>query len=172
MPSRAGRSDWRTWGSYDLGPKPAAPSPEGKYDIMKADYSFITAVTPTEEKELAELYREAGWWDGNDDGAWIRELPQRSVLFLIARCEGKIVGMGRVIADGISDGYLQDVFVSETFRKQKIGAELVRTLTEAAAAMGIDWLLLIAAPGKTEFYEALGYHVMQQHVPMRFGGRP
>ena len=99
-------------------------------------------------------------------------MPQRSALFLVARCHGKVVGMGRVIADGVSDGYLQDVFVTTTFRKQKIGAELVRSLTAAAAAMGIDWLLLIAAPGKTEFYESLGYHVMPQHVPMRFGGRP
>jgi len=138
---------------------------------MNVDYSFITAVTPTEEKELAKLYREAGWWDGQGDGEWIRQLPQRSALFLVARCQGQIVGMGRVIADGVSDGYLQDVFVTESFRKQKIGAELVRSLTAAATAMGLEWLLLIAAPGKTKFYESLGYHVMPQHVPMRFGGR-
>ncbi|HPY90232.1 MAG TPA: GNAT family N-acetyltransferase [Lentisphaeria bacterium] len=139
---------------------------------MKVDYSFITTVTPGEEKELAKLYREAEWWDGQGDSEWIRQLPQRSTLFLVARCEGRIVGMGRVIADGVSDGYLQDVFVTKAFRRQKIGSELVRTLTASAAAMGIDWLLLIAAPGKTQFYEALGYHVMPQYVPMRFGGRP
>lgn len=138
---------------------------------MKVDYSFITTVTPDEEKELAELYREAEWWDGQGDSEWIRQLPQRSTLFLVARCEGRIVGMGRVIADGVSDGYLQDVFVTKSFRRQKIGSELVRTLTASATAMGIDWLLLIAAPGKTQFYESLGYHVMPQYVPMRFGGR-
>ncbi|HOG51503.1 MAG TPA: GNAT family N-acetyltransferase [Lentisphaeria bacterium] len=141
-----------------------------KSDIMKVDYNFITTVTPDEEKELAELYREAEWWDGQGDREWIRQLPQRSALFLIACCQGRIVGMGRVIADGVSDGYLQDIFVTQSFRRQKIGAELVRLLTASAAAMGIDWLLLIAAPGKTKFYESLGYRIMPQYVPMRFGG--
>lgn len=139
---------------------------------MDVDYHFVTEVTCAEQRELAGLYQEAGWWDGQGDGAWVRELPRNSALFLTARDNGRIVGMGRVIADRVSDGYLQDIFVTESLRNRKIGAELVRRLTEAAVAMGIDWLLLIAVPGKEQFYEALGYQVMPRHVPMRFGGRP
>jgi len=60
-----------------------------------------------------DLYRAGGWWQ--EEPAWRAAIPQMirgSLCFLLAREPGgRVVGMGRVISDGASDGYIQDVVV-------------------------------------------------------------
>lgn len=137
---------------------------------MEINYQFVTDLNNAEEEQLAALYLESGWWDGQGDTQWLRKMALHSALFLTARHDGQIVGMARVIADRVSDGYVQDVYVAVKCRGQGIGRELVRLVTEAAQEMGLSWILLIAAPGKTKLYEALGYREMDDHVPMKLGG--
>ena len=50
---------------------------------------------------------------------------QGSLAFVIAldTQTNHLIGMGRVISDGTSDGYLQDVIVLPEFRKLGIGTE-------------------------------------------------
>ncbi len=52
-------------------------------------------------------------------------LIRGSFLFAVAvdRKTGHAVGMGRVISDGVSDGYIQDLVVLPEYRKTGIGAQ-------------------------------------------------
>lgn len=120
-------------------------------------------------KEIAGLYKAAGWWDGGDTPARICGMVMGSHCFLVARCGAKLVGMGRAISDKTSDGYIQDVFVSPKLRGQGIGAEIVRRLALRLRIDGLGWIGLIAADGSWPFYAQLGFAKMKRHDPMRFG---
>ncbi len=133
-------------------------------------YEVVTSVP---EDALVELYTAGRWW--REDPAWRASLPDMvrgSFCFLVAREDtGRIVGMGRVLSDGVSDAYIQDVVVLETHRGRGIGREIIRRLTDRCVEAGIGWIGLIAEPGTQAFYERLGYGVMPGHLPMLHGKR-
>ena len=65
--------------------------------------------------------------------------------------------MGRVLSDGVSDAYIQDVVVHPDFRGQGIGGEIVRFLVRELEKNGIDWIALVGEPGTEKFYARLGF---------------
>jgi ribosomal protein S18 acetylase RimI-like enzyme len=95
-----------------------------------------------------------------------------SLCFMVARSlSGRIIGMARVISDGYSDAYIQDVVVLESHRGQGIGKELVRRLTQFCESRKIAWIGLVAEPGTQGLYEALGYGPLVGYQPMLYGKR-
>jgi spermidine synthase len=124
-----------------------------------------------EEKDflkICDLYKMAGWWKESCSSEQISKLISGSFCFLTAWNEDKLVGFGRVISDGFNDGYIQDVYVAENFRKQGIAGNIVSKLTEYCKDKNINWIALIAAPGSVTLYEKLGFEKMIDHTPMQF----
>jgi ribosomal protein S18 acetylase RimI-like enzyme len=118
---------------------------------------------------IVSLYKEAGWW--RESPRVRRSIPamiRGSTCFMIAETDtGEIEGMGRVISDGTSDAYIQDVVVSKAYRGRGVGSELVSRLAKFCKARRFGWIGLVAAPGKTGFYKALGFTELKKHVAMR-----
>ena len=132
------------------------------------------AVTSAPIKEIVELYKSADWWQESPEArAVIPAMIRGSLCFMVARSlNGKIVGMGRVISDGHSDAYIQDVVVLKSYRGRGIGRELIRTLTQFCVARKIAWIGLIAEPGTQDMYEKLGFGPLAGYQPMLYGKRP
>lgn len=135
---------------------------------VAVEYRWVKAVP---EDDLVRLYRAGGWW--KEEPAARLALPalvEGSFAFLIAVAPGdRIIGMARVLSDGVSDAYIQDVIVEPDYRGLGIGAELIRRLVEHCRAHGIGWIALIAEPGTRRFYEKLNFKVMHDYEPMRLG---
>ncbi|MDD1656023.1 MAG: GNAT family N-acetyltransferase, partial [Methanomicrobiales archaeon] len=75
--------------------------------------------------EIIALYRAGGWWDEKWDSP--KEVPALilgSLAFVVATdtSTGKAVGMGRVISDAVSDGYIQDLVVLPEYRGRGVGS--------------------------------------------------
>ena len=138
--------------------------------MREVEYEIVTAA-PVEE--IVELYRSAGWWQESPEArAVIPSMIRGSLCFMVARSpEGRIIGMGRVISDGCSDAYIQDVTVLSAYRGQGIGREIVRQLTEFCVSREIGWIGLVAEPGTQRFYEELGYGPLVNYQPMLYGKR-
>ena len=70
-------------------------------------------VSSWETGEILALYRAGGWWDEDADPGLIPALISGSYAFVVAVDKKTLsaVGMGRVLSDGISDAYIQDVVV-------------------------------------------------------------
>jgi len=133
------------------------------------EYLFINASNSALLAQLNALYRDAGWWgDGPDDPGHITDIINKSHCFLVAMASDKIVGMGRVISDGVSDSYIQDVTVSSDWRGQGIATEIVRLLVERLKGEGLNWIALIAESGTQSFYKALGFKEMKNATPLKF----
>ena len=134
---------------------------------------IFEAVETAPFEEIVELYESAGWWqDAPDARAVISAMIRGSFRFMVARLpKGNIVGMARVISDGYSDAYIQDVTVLPSYRGRGIGRELIRRLTEYCVDRKIAWIGLVAEPGTQGFYENIGYEPLAGYQPMLYGKR-
>ena len=144
--------------------------PRGAQAQQAIRYEWVRRPGPKALKEIAGLYKAAGWWAPEDTPARICRMVMGSHCFLVACCSGRLIGMGRAISDKTSDAYIQDVFVRPGQRGRGVGAELVRRLALRLRSDGLGWIGLIAADGARPFYARLGFARMKRHDPMRFRG--
>jgi ribosomal protein S18 acetylase RimI-like enzyme len=138
--------------------------------ITVEDDITIQLVQTWDAMDIANLYRAGGWWKEEYDQKELPRLIQGSFLFAVAvdKRTGHAIGMGRVISDGVSDGYIQDLVVLPEYRKTGIGARIVSTLVKKCVERGISWIGLIAEPDTEKFYLPFGFYPMERHVPLKF----
>lgn len=155
----------------------AAPPADRSQDDSASDcHDRITyeIVNDVAVEVVIDLYRAGGWWRELPD--WREAIPRMirgSFCFVVARnADNRIVGMGRVISDGASDAYIQDVVVLPELRGQGIGSGIIRLLASHCTQQGIGWVGLIGEPGTQAFYERLGFNPLNGYVPMLLGGQP
>jgi ribosomal protein S18 acetylase RimI-like enzyme len=130
-------------------------------------YQFVSSL-PVDA--VIELFKEAHWWHpSKDNRKMIPGLISGSFCFLAVFSGEKLIGMGRVISDGASDAYIQDVIIDQDYRHHGIGTELVRRLRDYCVERGIGWLGLIAEPNTASFYEPLGFLPLKDYQPLLFG---
>lgn len=86
---------------------------------------------------------------------------KNGLFSVVAECDGKHVGMGRLVGDGIMYWYIQDVAVLPEYQGKGIGKAIVKRLMQYVEENSIPGTYttigLMAAKGKDEFYEKLGF---------------
>lgn len=106
--------------------------------------------------ELSELYRIAPL--GNKAPADLALVFGNSMYRAFAREGGRLVGAGRVLADGRDCAYLCDVAVHPDHQGRGLGRDLIERLL--GRCRGHRKIILYAVPGKEGFYERLGFRRM------------
>ena len=127
-------------------------------------------ITTINKDDFIALYKDAGWWcsEYEKDLSFIDNIISGSFLFVAVFDDtGKAIAMGRVLSDGCSDAYIQDVVVLCEYRKQGIGGEIISFLIKQLQKQGIDWIGLIGEPGTEAFYSHLGFKTMNDYIPMK-----
>lgn len=136
----------------------------------------ITLRTPTagQIRQIEDLYRAQKWWQSNDDESpqLIPRLIKGSHCFVAAFEGEEIVGMGRVISDGVSDAYIQDMAVRHDRRHRGIGRKILQALLRQLHDDGIRWIGLIAEPGSYNLYRQAGFREMTGALPMLMNTKP
>ncbi len=145
-----------------LEPYPTAltPCPDTKFinqnSIMKP-VCFIEREVTDAELHLQDVrFREASKAHGNP-------LKPSQRCSFVALEEGNFIGCACGSTNGFSDKhwfYLEELFLEKAYRRQGLGAEILKKLEEKAAALGVEsiytWTAGYEAPG---FYKRLGYEV-------------
>ena len=128
----------------------------------------IKLVAEWPEREIIDLYKAGGWWKESDNQTNVKKLIQGSYAFFVAinPCNGKAVGMGRLLSDGVSDAYIQDLVVLPNYRGYGIGKRLVKKLIDLCLSRKISWIGLISEPGQSRFYTHIGFNFLKDHMPM------
>lgn len=123
-------------------------------------------------QQILDLYAAGGWLDGSEDAAFVEKVVSGSFVFAVAvdKSSGKAVGMGRVLSDGVSDAYIQEVVVLPECRKKDVGKKIVLALRDHCLRNGVSWIALVAEPGTEGFYGSLGFRIMESFSPMRYVG--
>ncbi|MBQ9502511.1 MAG: GNAT family N-acetyltransferase [Lentisphaeria bacterium] len=118
---------------------------------------LLAALSDGELLCASRLYAAADWVEKDADFSFIRAAVAGSFLAAGAFEDGRLVGMGRVLSDGCSDAYIQDVVVDPAFRGRGIGSALVTFLADETRSRGVDWIALVGEPGTENFYARLGF---------------
>ena len=121
-------------------------------------------------EDIIKLYKAGGWIDGSENEALIKKIISGSYAFAVAVDEetGKAVGMGRVLSDGVSDAYIQDVVILPEYRKLGTGKKIIQALRDHCIRNKINWVALVAEEGTQDFYFGLGFKAMKGHTPMKY----
>lgn len=106
--------------------------------------------------ELEALYRAAPL--GNKTAAGLETVFRNSRYCCFVREHGRLVGAGRVLADGADCAYVCDIAVLPGRQGTGVGQEIVRRLV--AASRGHKKIILYAVPGKERFYRKFGFRRM------------
>lgn len=143
---------------------------ENNWYNMDKEEIEIKIVDKWPDDEIVNLYKAGGWWKDNYDPSGLKHLIEGSYVFVIAvnKKSKKAIGMGRLISDGVSDAYIQDLVVLHEYRDKGIGREIVKTLIDHCKKKGINWVGLIAEPDQDGFYSTLGFKQMKKYVPMKY----
>jgi aralkylamine N-acetyltransferase len=136
--------------------------------MMSHKYQFITDPAPAQIEQIMVLYREAGWWDeqDNENHELIRRIVAGSHCFLTVAEGEEIVGMGRAISDRVNDAYIHDVTVSTRLRCRGIGRRIVEEIVGRLRNDDMRWIGLIAENRIDSFYRKLGFEEMPFSLPM------
>ena len=80
-----------------------------------------------------------------------------------AICDGKVVGMGRLVGDGAMYWYLQEIVVLPEYQGKGIGKSIVNRLIEYIKSTAIPGTIidigLTAVKGKEPFYEKFSFSI-------------
>jgi ribosomal protein S18 acetylase RimI-like enzyme len=106
--------------------------------------------------ELSALYRAAPL--GDKPPADLKLVFGNSMFRAFAFDAGRLIGAGRVLADGRDCAYLCDIAVLPSYHGKGLGKEIVgRLLRQSRSHRKI---ILYCVPGTESFYEAFGFRRM------------
>lgn len=81
---------------------------------MSTRSAIILAVADFDLDEVLELYRAVQWTNYTNNPQVLQAALAGSGRILVARVSGQLVGLARVISDGATITYVQDVLVHPT----------------------------------------------------------
>jgi citrate lyase synthetase len=114
------------------------------------------AIENVDWQELSALYRIAPL--GNKDPDQLRTAFTNSRFTCFVYENGKLVAVGRALADGVDCSYICDVAVMPSHQGIGLGKQIVSKLV--AQSTGHKKIILYAVPGKEAFYRKLGFKRM------------
>lgn len=117
----------------------------------------IEEVTDVPLDELVALYEAVGWTAYVKSPERLHAAVRGSSCVLVARRDGRLVGLARAVSDGVSICYLQDVLVLPDEQRHGVGRALVESLLARHADVRQKVLLTDDEPRQRAFYESLGY---------------
>ena len=106
--------------------------------------------------EVVELFRLAPLGDRNP--LELKTVFANSIFKCFVFDDTKLVGAGRVLADGFYSAYLCDIVVLPSHQRKGIGKQIMERLV--ALSKSHEKIILYAVPGKEPFYEKFGFRRM------------
>lgn len=142
-------------------------------DVVIKDGPRVLHVKDWPVEDIVALYKAGSWWKDEYDPSGIPDLIRGSTDFVVVQVGGsdRAIAMGRLISDGASDGYIQDLVVLPEHRGKGIGASMVKELVRAGLDMGLVWIGLIAEEGTEGFYDDLGFAPFPGRPMLYKGGK-
>jgi ribosomal protein S18 acetylase RimI-like enzyme len=89
----------------------------------------------------------------------------RSQHVVFARDGTRVVGMARLLSDGVCNAYLLDVWTASSHRRQGIGTRMIRRLAEQVPGQHIG----LQSDDAVEFYDAIGFRAQPEFMSLVVG---
>ena len=108
------------------------------------------------EQEIIDLYQSVGWTNYTSCPEMLEEAYKNSLCILGAFEKEKLVGVVRVVGDGISIVFVQDILVLPEYQRQGVGSALMRAILKKYASVYQVELLTDSTEKSKAFYSSVG----------------
>lgn len=110
-----------------------------------------------EKDALKSLYEDAEWFAYTKDLGQLADALAQSLYVLSVWDNGELIGLVRVVGDGLTIIYIQDILVLNSRQNQGIASELMRRVLEKYHDVRQKVLLTEEAADVRHFYEKNGF---------------
>lgn len=109
------------------------------------------------DEEILALYTDAGWAAYTADSDTLRKGYENSLLVLAAYEGEELMGIIRVVGDGHTIIFVQDILVYKKYQRQGIGTALLKVVLERYSSVRQIELVTDDTPKTIAFYRAVGF---------------
>ena len=123
----------------------------------------ITKGTSVSIDDVLHLYQAVSWTNYTNQPQMLEQSLTHSLAIYVARDGEKIVGLVRLVGDGFSSVFVQDLIVLPSYQRQGIGSNLMK---EAVADYKDAYQIQLTTEQteKTvEFYRSLGFETLSTY---------
>ena len=107
--------------------------------------------------DLIALYNDVGWSNYTNNTNMLQKAYDNSLLILTAWCNEKLLGVIRIVGDGFSIIYVQDIVVLRAYQHLGIGTKLMTEAMNKYKDVYQKVLLTDNEPKTKAFYEKMGF---------------
>lgn len=118
------------------------------------------AIQPDDYEAVCQFLSELGWKHRVQDAARFQKMMERATRTVVVLEGSRVVGFGRALCDGVSNGYISMLAVAADKRQQGIGRELVKRLLAGDEDDEVTWVLR-AGHQSSGFWQKLGFEPSQ-----------
>ena len=114
-------------------------------------------------EDVLHLYQAVGWTNYTHQPEMLEQALSHSLAIYVALDDDTVVGLIRLVGDGFSSVFVQDLIVLPTYQRQGIGSNLMK---EALADYNDAYQVQLATE-QTEknlgFYRSLGFETLSTY---------
>jgi GNAT superfamily N-acetyltransferase len=116
--------------------------------------------------DLWQVFETTGWnAEYQLSPAQLRSAFEASWCIAAAYANDQLVGVGRIVSDGILHAMIYDLIVVPEYQGTGIGEQLLARLVDRCNSAGIRDIQLFCAKDKRQFYEKRGFEVRPDDAP-------
>ena len=120
----------------------------------------ITKETSVSIDDVLHLYQAVGWTNYTNQPQMLAQALTHSLASYLARDGEKIVGLVRLVGDGFSSVFVQDLIVLPSYQRQGIGSSLMKqALDDYKDAYQVQ-LATDESEKTLGFYRSLGFETL------------
>lgn len=117
----------------------------------------IHPYTEYRASEILDLYNRVGWQAYTKDPAVLERAFEHSLLTLAAYDNRNLIGLIRMVGDGETIVFIQDLLVHPAHQRKGIGTALIRAAAEQFRNVRQIQLTTDDSTKTVEFYKSLGF---------------
>ena len=114
------------------------------------------------EDEIKRLYTEVGWTAYTENMQTLEQGYKNSLLVLAAYQNEELLGVIRVVGDGFTIVFVQDILVFPEKQRQGVGTALLKAVLEKYPYVRQIELVTDNTPKTVAFYKSLGFYELSE----------
>ncbi len=118
--------------------------------------------------DLENLYNDVGWIRYTNDLDKLEMAFRNSLKVITAWDDEKLVGTIRIVGDGLTIIYIQDILVLTKYHRKGIGKMLVNSILEEYKDVRQIVLMTDNEPDTVEFYKNVGFTTTEKYNGIAF----
>ena len=114
-------------------------------------------------EDVLHLYQAVGWTNYTHQPEMLEQALSHSLAIYVALDGDAVVGLIRLIGDGFSSVFVQDLIVLPSYQRQGIGSSLMKEALEDYKDAYQVQLVIEQTEKNVGFYRSLGFEILSTY---------